>query len=153
MVNVETDCRSLEPTDGIPSTGNTVSAGNATSDSAEVVISSYFQTFNQGDFQITATLFAAEGRLLPPFASAIIGRDAITDYLAAEAKGMQALPKEKIWETLPSGELSATVVGQVQTSLFSVNVQWNFLLSAQSEILEAKIQLLAALQDLLHLNR
>jgi hypothetical protein len=130
-----------------------VSAGNAASNSAEVVISSYFQTFNQGDFQITAALFAAAGRLLPPFASAIIGRDAIAEYLATEAKGMQALPKEKVWETLPSGELSVTVVGQVQTSLFSVNVQWNFLLSDQSEILEAKIQLLAALQELLHLNR
>lgn len=128
-------------------------ADDDTSDSAEAVIAAYFLTFNQSDFQATSRLFAADGQLCPPFESAIIGREAIAEYLATEAKGMQAVPKQKGQATLSSGELSVTVMGQVQTSLFSVNVQWDFLLTAQSEIVEAKIQLLAALRDLFPLKR
>jgi Nuclear transport factor 2 (NTF2) domain len=116
-------------------------------------IFSYFQTFNQGDFQATAALFATDGQLLPPFEAAIVGRAAIAAYLETEAKGMQALPREAAQQTLPSGETSHCVSGQVQTPLFVVHVRWEFVLNPQSEIAMVKIKLLAALRELLHLKR
>lgn len=119
----------------------------------EPTISSYYQTLNQGDFQATAMLFAPDGQLLPPFESPMVGREAIAAYLEAEAKGMQALPEEETQEILPSGETSIKVLGQVQSPLFNVRVRWDFVLNSESEIVTAKIKLLAALRDLLHLKR
>lgn len=117
----------------------------------EPTILAYFQTFNAHDFQATASLFAAEGQLMPPFESAIVGQDAIFAYLETEAQGMAALP-QGIQEDLSSAT-SINVVGKVQTRLFTVNVNWQFVLNSESEILSLKIKLLAALQDLLHLKR
>lgn len=124
---------------------------------SEPAIRAYFETFNAGDFQATANLFAAEGQLLPPFESAIVGHDAILAYLEAEAPGMTLLPQEEA-PSFPSAadDMSAdciNIVGKVQTTLFTVNVGWQFSLNSESEILSVKIKLLASLQDLLHLKR
>lgn len=115
-------------------------------------ISTYFQSFNQGNFQTTASVFAADGQLLPPFESVIVGQEAIAAYLETEAKGMKALPEEASEQVLPSGERSISVLGQVQTPLFGVRVRWDFVFNEQAEIVMAKIKLLAALKDLLHLK-
>jgi hypothetical protein len=120
--------------------------------SAHPTISAYFESFNQADFQATAALFAVDGQLLPPFETPISGREAIAAYLEREAKGMKAVP-QTIEEGLVSDDTNIQVTGQVQTPLFGVNVNWQFLLNSQSEILSVKIKLLAALRDLLHLKR
>lgn len=120
---------------------------------AEPTIQAYFDTLNAQNFQATAGLFAAEGQLLPPFESAIVGRDAIFAYLETEAPGMTALPQAEIRGDSTPERSSISVVGKVQTTLFMVNVRWQFLLNPQSEILSVKIKLLASLQDLLHLRR
>lgn len=116
------------------------------------VVLSYFDHFNQANFTAVANLFAVEGQLLPPFESAIVGREAIASYLAAEAKGMKAIPQESTETSLPTGETEVQVMGQVQTPLFSVRVSWQFVLSPDSEIRSVRIKLLAALRELLHLK-
>jgi hypothetical protein len=115
-------------------------------------IQRYFTTFNQADFSTTASLFASNGQLCPPFDSPIEGRDAIAVYLQKEAQGLTALPETSEQQILPSGDTSVQVTGQVQTALFKVNVSWQFCLNSQSEILTAKIKLLATLRELLHLK-
>lgn len=123
---------------------------------SEPTIRAYFETLNAGDFAATANLFAAEGQLLPPFESAIVGRDAILAYLETEAPGMTLLPQAEIpssSEAEGSNSDCINIVGKVQTALFTVNVRWQFLLDSASEILSVKIKLLASLQDLLHLKR
>jgi hypothetical protein len=122
----------------------------------EPTIRAYFETLNVQNFQATADLFAAEGELLPPFESAIVGRDAILAYLETEAPGMTLLPQEMQSVASEPDDTSSdwiSVVGKVQTALFTVNVRWQFLLNSASEILSVKIKLLASLQDLLHLKR
>ncbi len=116
-------------------------------------LASYFETFNRGDFQATAALFAPEGQLLPPFESPLVGPDAIAAYLTKEAQGMRAYPQQATQQVLPSGELNSVVGGQVQTPLFTVNVKWQFVLDPQAKIMQAQIKLLASLKDLLHLQR
>lgn len=123
------------------------------SESIRDTISAYFATLNASQFEASAKLFAAEGQLLPPFESAIVGREAIAAYLQTEAKGMQAVPQSSQTERLDSGEIRTQVTGQVQAPLFTVNVSWQFLLNADAEIVSLKIKLLAALKDLLHLKR
>lgn len=120
--------------------------------SAHPTIAAYFDSFNQANFEAVAALFAAEGQLLPPFEAAITGRQAIETYLTREAKGMQALPQQATQQILSSEETKIEVLGQVQTSLFSVNVGWSFVLNSESDIMTAKIKLLASLRDLLHLK-
>jgi hypothetical protein len=122
---------------------------------SEPAIQAYFETLNAGNFQATANLFAAEGQLLPPFESPIVGRDAILAYLETEARGVTAMPQAEIKkdQAPASDQISIAVVGKVQTALFIVNVEWLFLLNSQAEILSVKIKLLASLQDLLNLKR
>lgn len=116
-------------------------------------VADYFETFNQGDFQATAGLFAPSGQLLPPFESALVGPAAIADYLEQEAKGMRALPQQAAQETLDTGDTQIIVTGQVQTPLFTVNVRWTFVLDPEAQLLTVRIKLLAGLRDLLHLKR
>jgi hypothetical protein len=113
----------------------------------------YFESFNSGEFQATADLFAGDGTLYPPFESPITGREAIAAYLQAEAKGMKLSPQEGISETLETGETEFRVTGKVQTPLFGVNVTWRFVVDSESEIVAARIKLLAALEELLTLKQ
>jgi hypothetical protein len=118
----------------------------------ESVIISYFTTLNSGEFKGTAALFAENGALYAPFESPIVGREAITNYLEAEAKGMKLLPREGIKETVEEDLQLVKVTGKVETPLFGVNVSWQFLLTPEAEILAAKVKLLASPQELLKLR-
>lgn len=119
----------------------------------EPVILNYFIYLNSGDFKATADLFATEGVLLPPFETPIVGRDAIVQYLNLEGKGLELYPNQGTIETTEDQNTKITITGKVKTSLFSVNLSWNFILTPDQEIAFAEIKLLAALQELLHLKR
>lgn len=119
----------------------------------EPVILNYFTYLNSGDFNATADLFAIQGVLLPPFESPIEGRKAIAEYLTLEGKGLELSPKQGKIETTEDQLTKITTTGKVKTSLFSVNVSWDFILTPDQEILFAEIKLLASLQELLHLKK
>lgn len=119
----------------------------------EPAIASYFLTINQEKFAQTANLFAPEGELHAPFEKPIVGRNAIAFYLQSEARGMQLLPQEGTSKTAEDGTEQITVTGKVKTSLFSVNVAWDFNLNEQMQITMARIKLLASPQELLGLKK
>jgi Nuclear transport factor 2 (NTF2) domain len=116
------------------------------------IISDYFNSISNEDFQETVNLFADDGVMYPPFDSPLVGKDAILVYLESEGKGMKLIPDTIIIQELATGELYYQVTGKVQTSLFSVNVSWYFVIY-QSQILSVKVKLLAALQELLKLKK
>jgi hypothetical protein len=119
----------------------------------EPLIINYFTYLNSGDFKATADLFATDGILQPPFESPIVGREAIAQYLNLEGKGLELYPKQGNIETTDDQLTKILITGKVKTSLFSVNVSWDFLLTPDQEIAFAEIKLLAALQELLHLKK
>lgn len=119
----------------------------------EATILRYFETFNAGDFNATAALFAPEGELHPPFESAIVGTEAIASYLNVEAQGMTLNPRQGIARELDDRTAEIQVAGSAQTPLFGVNIAWNFLLNPQQEILAVRIKLLASPQELLNLRQ
>ncbi len=114
-------------------------------------ISDYFVTVNQAEFAKTASLFAENGTLLPPFEKPIIGRANIAAYLSKEAKGMKLLPQQGVCET-ETDLLKYKVLGKVKTSLFNVNVAWHFILGQEEQIDTVQIKLLASPQELLSLQ-
>ncbi len=120
---------------------------------SEPVILRYFESMNAGQYEVTVSLFALEGAMHPPFETAIVGREAIAAYLDQEAKGMQLQPRQGIAQPLDDETVEVTVTGKVQTSLFGVNVNWIFVLNRASEILSARIKLIASPQELLNLRR
>lgn len=120
---------------------------------ATELIAEYFTTLNAGDFAATAHRFAADGVLHPPFDRAVQGQSAIAAYLAAEAEGIELIPLHETIEPVEDGTLYSVVTGKVQTSLFSVNVEWSFRLDTAPSILSVKIKLLAALPELLSLKQ
>jgi hypothetical protein len=119
----------------------------------ESMILQYFKSLNAGEFEKTASLFAIEGALHPPFESPIVGKEAILNYLNAEAKGLQLFPLKGTTETLESRDTKVQVKGKVQTPLFSVNVAWLFQLNSAKEILSVEVKLLASLEELVKLQR
>ena len=118
----------------------------------ELAIQSYFSTLNQGQFKLTAALFSNQGQLVPPFDSPVTGPQAIAEYLQQEATGMKFQPRSATSQVLPNGQTDVEVRGQVSTSLFQVNVVWNFLLSDQGKIDLVKVNLIASMQELLRIN-
>ncbi|MGB5770639.1 MAG: ketosteroid isomerase family protein [Crocosphaera sp.] len=119
----------------------------------EPVIQSYFETLNAGDCKQTASLFALDGTLYPPFESPVVGQDAIATYLQTEATGMKLHPREGTVETLEKDHIGVKVMGKVQTSLFRVNVAWTFVLNGVKEIISVEVKLLASLNELVNLKR
>ena len=119
---------------------------------SEPTICRYFETFNAQDFQATASLFAPDGALYPPFEAAVVGQEAIADYLSREAKGMKTLPQQETIRHLENGSTEYRVMGKVLTSLFSVNIAWDFVVDSQSQIVSVQVKLLAALEELLKLK-
>lgn len=111
---------------------------------SEPKVLSYFNTFNAGDFEATALLFADEGALHPPFENPIVGQEKIAAFLQSEAKGMRLHPREGIIEIVEDNQLKVLVSGKVQTSLFGVNVAWQFILNSNREIQYLRIKLLAS---------
>ena len=136
----------------MPESSTTVSEPLTIDGITIATILSYFETLNAGDYAATATLFAEDGVLHPPFESAIVGPEAIATYLQAEATGMQLLPRQGITEPLADEHTQVQVSGKVQTAWFGVNVSWLFVLNAQQQITDATIKLLASPQELLNLR-
>ncbi|MGK7914373.1 MAG: ketosteroid isomerase family protein [Prochloraceae cyanobacterium] len=120
---------------------------------SEPVVLRYFETLNAGDFATTASLFALEGALHPPFEEPVVGREAIAAYLKAEAEGMTLYPSQGIVETLEDNQIRVEIQGKVKTLVFGVNVAWQFILTPDREILHVQVKLLASLQELLKLRR
>ncbi|MGG6264698.1 ketosteroid isomerase family protein [Leptolyngbya sp. AN03gr2] len=118
-----------------------------------LVIVRYFETLNSGEFEETSQLFAIDGAMQPPFESQIVGRDAIAAYLRKEAQSLKLFPQRYSSKLLDNGCTEVQAIGRVETSVFSVNVQWQFILSPNQELFLAKIKLLASLEELLHLRQ
>lgn len=118
----------------------------------QTVVERYFATLNQAAFAETASLFTESGILFPPFDQPVVGPAAILKYLQAEAQGMQVEPIQFQFTHLTDDQIQADVTGQVQTVLFKVNVAWNFGLNSQAQIEFVRVNLLASLQELLHLR-
>lgn len=119
----------------------------------ESTVSSYFDNFNQANYQAVAALFGDHGTLQPPLEDPIVGSGAITRYLTEEAQGMTAIPLDRQITVLENHTSQITVLGRVKTPLFTVSVQWHFVLDAEGTIQQAEIKLLASLQELLQFNR
>ncbi|OUC14096.1 MAG: hypothetical protein B0A82_13835 [Alkalinema sp. CACIAM 70d] len=119
----------------------------------EPVVYSYFNRLNSSNFQGVSELFAPDGCLYAPFESGICGREAIEQYLEAEAQGMTALPRSGILETSPNSNPRYTLMGVVKTNFFTVNVGWTIELNSEKQIASVTVKLLAELQELLGLQR
>jgi len=119
----------------------------------EPVILRYFESLNAGEFDETASLFASDGVIQPPFESGIVGQDAIAAYLKQEAQGIKAEPSQGIAENLDNNQIEFQVRGKAQTTWCGVNVMWLFILNQQRQIQFTKIKLLASPQELLNLRR
>lgn len=118
----------------------------------EPTIFQYFETFNAGDFEATSQLFAREGMLQPPFEAIVTGSEAIAAYLKQEAKGFILSP-QKGHKVLDSDDSEFLVFGKVQTPWFSVNVSWAFALDLDQQIVLTKVNLLASMQELMHMRQ
>ena len=119
----------------------------------EPVILRYFESLNAGEFERTASLFAPDGVMQPPFESGIVGSNAIAAYLKQEAQGIKAEPREGIAENLDNNQIEFQVSGKAQTTWCGVNVMWLFILNQERQIQFTKIKLLASPQELLILRR
>ncbi|MDY6783297.1 MAG: nuclear transport factor 2 family protein [Cyanobacteriota bacterium] len=129
-------------------TSNTAIAGIR-----ETSVLRYFETFNSGKFVATATLFSPQGRLYPPFESAIVGREAIASYLETEAREMTLSPQESLARIGDEGTCEIQVAGTAQNSAFSVNVSWNFCLDKNQQLQSVRVKLLASPQELLKMRQ
>ncbi|MBW4567489.1 MAG: nuclear transport factor 2 family protein [Tolypothrix carrinoi HA7290-LM1] len=120
---------------------------------SEPVILRYFESLNAGEFDETASLFAPDGVMQPPFESGIVGLDAIATYLKQEAQGIKAEPRQGISENLDNNQIEFQVSGKAQTTWCGVNVMWLFVLNQERQIQFTRIKLLASPQELLNLRR
>lgn len=120
---------------------------------SEPVILRYFESLNAGEFDETASLFAPDGVMQPPFESGIVGFDAIAAYLKQEAQGIKAEPRQGIAENLDNNQIEFQVSGKAQTTWCGVNVMWLFILNQERQIQFTRIKLLASPQELLSLRR
>jgi Nuclear transport factor 2 (NTF2) domain len=118
----------------------------------EPVIYEYYLRLNSGDFKGVSKLFSKNGLLHPPFERELCGREAIAQYLQAEAKGLEAFPKLGTVINKSDRSNLYKIQGYVKTSFFTVNVCWLIELDDNQEIVSVEVQLLAQLQDLLALK-
>lgn len=113
------------------------------------VIHNYFLTLNENNFEEFAALFSPDGLLIPPFESAIVGRDAICQYLQTTGIEVKAFPQSGTVQPENNGITVYQISGTVKTSYFTINVVWIIEVNAEQQIVSAKIKLLATLEDLL----
>jgi SnoaL-like domain len=117
------------------------------------VVEQYFRSLNAEDFQATASLFAKDGTLYPPFQEAIEGQEAIAQYLSEEAKGIKLFPIHYSSKSLTeTGNFEHTITGKIQTALFVVNALWQIELNIDAEIYSARVKLMASLAELLSIR-
>jgi hypothetical protein len=119
---------------------------------AEPTVECYFSSFNAGDFDVTAALFAKDGTLQPPFEVEIVGAKAIAQYLKTEAAGMQAYPESLEVQSISEGCRQVLVKGRVKALVFKVNVSWIFEINESEQIELVEVKLLASMQELLGLR-
>jgi ketosteroid isomerase-like protein len=117
------------------------------------VVERYFASFNAADYGAIADLFEPDGILMAPFEDPIVGPDSIRAYLQAEANHMQATAVTAEGEHRADGDRTVVVKGRVKALLFTVAVQWIFVLSEAEKIRSAEIKLLASLQELMQFDR
>lgn len=113
----------------------------------------YFDTLNAQDFEGTADLFSQQGELHPPLEEPVRGVGAIAQYLRREAAGMKLFPQNGNQQSQETGEMEVTVQGYAQTSLFSVNVAWQFLIDSDNRLQTVAIKLLASWEELAQISR
>ncbi|ASC71349.1 Ketosteroid isomerase [Halomicronema hongdechloris C2206] len=130
-----------------------VTSASATLPGLIPAVAEYIDSFNQGEFDATAALFAPQGTLQPPFEESVVGRDAIATYLCREAQGMHIEPQQVAVEKLDAGHRQVTLKGRVTALVFKVNAAWIFHLTADNQIQRVEVRLLASLQELLSLQR
>jgi len=116
------------------------------------LITRYFETLNNQEFAATASLFASDGVLFPPFDGAMVGRKAIVTYLEDEAQGLQLFPLRYSIQPLEQGQHECQVGGKVQTPLFTVNVCWEFRINSRLQIASTRVNLMASMEELLKLR-
>ena len=116
------------------------------------VIAQYFLALNAGDFRSVSQLFAIDGVMEPPFEEIVVGQAAIAQYLEREANGFVLQPRSSRLTLLEQGGTEFGILGQVQTSWFTVNVSWTFILNPIPEIVLLRVKLLASLKELLPLR-
>ena len=112
------------------------------------VLQNYFQSFNAGAFEQTASLFVTDGVLQAPFEEPIVGRSEIVRYLEREAHGMKAKPQFVQTTTNQEGR-KVVVKGRVKALIFNVNIAWTFQINHSDRIQAVEVELLASLQDLI----
>lgn len=118
------------------------------------LIEHYFQRLNAQNFQGVAQLFVSNGELHPPLEEPVIGSSAIAQYLQTEAAGMKLFPQKGNEQLLDDGKTEVYVQGDVKTSLFKVNVAWQFLLDTeQDKLLAVAVKLLASWEELAQIQR
>ncbi|AFZ45310.1 steroid delta-isomerase [Halothece sp. PCC 7418] len=117
------------------------------------LVEQYFQTLNAQDFNNTAGLFARDGELHPPLEEPVVGNSAIAQYLAQEAMGMTLVPQKGTIAREDQGELDIRIQGYVKTSLFTVNVAWQFLINADNQFQIVVVKLLASWEELAQIQR
>ncbi|MDR9402758.1 MAG: nuclear transport factor 2 family protein [Halothece sp. Uz-M2-17] len=117
------------------------------------LIKQYFQTLNAQAFNSTAALFAQDGELHPPLEEPVVGNRAIAQYLATEAMGMTLVPQKGTMAREDQGELDIRIQGYVKTSLFTVNVAWQFLINADNQFQIVVVKLLASWEELAQIQR
>ncbi|PSO48715.1 MAG: nuclear transport factor 2 [Cyanobacteria bacterium SW_9_44_58] len=113
----------------------------------------YFDRLNAQDFQGTAHLFSESGELHPPLEEPVRGVGAIAQYLSTEAVGMQLFPQKGNRQQRETGETEINVQGYVKTSLFRVNVAWQFLINGDNQLQAVAIKLLASWEELAQIPR
>jgi hypothetical protein len=119
----------------------------------EPVIDEYFERLNNGEFALTAELFAAQGCLNPPFDKQLQGREAIAQYLAEEAKGIRFFPEDGKILVSDSNHPQYQIQGKVEMNWFTVNISWLIELNAAQEIMTVDVKVLTTLDDLLSFSR
>ena len=121
-------------------------------ETADQLVRRYFELFNRGEFHQVAQLFAAEGKLYPPFESPVVGQEAIAAYLIEEADGMELEPFAIEAHPCEGESRTVDVRGKVTALVFTVNVAWSFVLTTQSQIESVRVDLLASLEELLKIR-
>ncbi|MFP4692419.1 MAG: nuclear transport factor 2 family protein [Halothece sp.] len=118
------------------------------------LVETYFQRLNAQDFQGVAQLFVSNGELHPPLEEPVIGSSAIAQYLQTEATGMKLFPQKGNEKLLEDGTTEVYLKGCVKTTLFNVNVAWQFLLNTeQDKLLAVAVKLLASWEELAQIQR